>query len=247
MKSKAALTRENSAASPTETSSTSPTPLNRSAATGRTPSPPAWSINSAIAFSRPRLSLPSASYPGCTSADLSACPAQLALRQRKQRRSGLRRELRIPSGPHRQGDPGPEQCELVARQPHAFSLGVNSTSRNRLSSAYPRYNGVLNYQSFSDFVQNGSSGDAYLNLADGNPAIPFTEPDVAAYFQDDWKVTPNFTAHIGLRWEYFGQALNELHEQTVARESNPATAFWNPSLPLAARTVPAVDELLQGV
>ena len=54
-------------------------------------------------------------------------------------------------------------------------------------------------------------------------------------------MTPNFTAHIGLRWEFYGQTVNLLHNETVARETNPATAFWDMSLPLSVRTVPYVQ------
>jgi hypothetical protein len=41
-----------------------------------------------------------------------------------------------------------------------------------------------------------------------------------------------------LRYEYSGQPINLLNEITTARESNPATAIWNTSLPLSARTYP---------
>lgn len=102
----------------------------------------------------------------------------------------------------------------------------------------PLYNGLLLYGTFSNFMQDSG----LLDIADGNPVIPFTEPDLAFYFQDDWHLTPSFTAHLGLRWEYFGQAVNLLHNETVTRESNPSTAFWDSTLPLADRTVPKVNQ-----
>jgi hypothetical protein len=101
----------------------------------------------------------------------------------------------------------------------------------------PLYNGSGSFGTLDDFVhQNGN-----FLLATGNPILPFTESDFALYFQDDWKVSPSLTLNLGLRWEFFGQAINELHRLTVARESNPTTAIWDPSLPLADRTTPAVN------
>jgi hypothetical protein len=102
----------------------------------------------------------------------------------------------------------------------------------------PLYNGEFLYSDLSSFMQDSGA----LLLADGNPVIPFTEPDTGLYVQDDWKIAPTFTAHIGVRWEFFSQAINKLHDETVARESNASAAFWDTSLPLAVRTVPSVAQ-----
>jgi hypothetical protein len=106
------------------------------------------------------------------------------------------------------------------------------------------YNGQLNVGTLSNLAQNGPGGTstAFAELANGSPTIPFSEPDVAAYFQDDWKATPSLTLHLGVRWEFFGQAVNKLHDETVARESNPSTAIWPTSLPLADRTTATAEQ-----
>lgn len=121
---------------------------------------------------------------------------------------------------------------------HTVLFGGEFDYQNSPNVFLPLYNGEYLYNDFQSFIQDSGS----LLLANGNPVIPFTEPDAAGYLQDDWKVTPTFTAHIGMRWEYFGQAVNKLHNETVARESNASTAFWDTSLPLADRTVGAVNE-----
>lgn len=113
------------------------------------------------------------------------------------------------------------------------------------------YGGTYTFNDFNNFMQDAPAAgqpasDAELALADGNFTTKYTETDVATYIQDDWKIKPTMTLHIGLRWEYFGPSSNVLHAQSVAREFNPATAFWDTSLPLSARTVPAVQQYYKG-
>lgn len=89
---------------------------------------------------------------------------------------------------------------------------------------------------FSGMLQ----GVGYLSLANGKTVLPYTEKDFAVYGEDDWKVTQSLTVNVGLRYEYFGQAINLLHTESVAQQSgkNP---FWSTTLPLSATTYPSVN------
>ena len=131
---------------------------------------------------------------------------------------------------------------------HTFLFGGEFDYQNTPIIGLFYYNGEPFYGTLSNLTgaQNAQlppGASSYSFLADGNLSVPFTEPDIAAYFQDDWKALPTLTLHLGVRWEFFGQAVNSLHNETVTRESNASTAFWNTALPLSDRTVNQVAQV----
>ena len=120
---------------------------------------------------------------------------------------------------------------------HSILFGGEYDKQNSPNGFLPNYNGTYTYPNIGGVV----GGSATLNIVNGSYTIPFQESDYALYFQDDYKVTPDLTLNLGMRWEFFGQAVNLLHDETVKRESNPATALWDQTLPLSSRTFPSTQ------
>ncbi len=128
---------------------------------------------------------------------------------------------------------------------HAITFGGEFDYTNSPNTFLPNSSGVFSYDTMNNFI-NGDcttpgSTNCSVTLAIGNPVIPFKEDDFALYFQDDWKVTPSLTLNLGFRYEFFQQAINLLHRESVANQtgSNPP---WNTSLPLSATTFPNIPD-----
>jgi hypothetical protein len=126
----------------------------------------------------------------------------------------------------------------------------NFTPGAAINAANPK--GVpFNLGSCGSACDNGLTGFlegiGQLTLAEGSPTIPFKEKDFDLYFQDNFKITKNFMLNLGLRYEFFGQAINFLSNETVRRQQNPKTAFWDTTLPLSATTIPSLPNYLRNI
>ena len=185
------------------------------------------------------------SYPNCLVTQIGNCPAQISFLGGNDD-VGFGENIIFPQGSTVKVTQIQNNAIWTGGR-HTILFGGEFDYQNAPDFGLFYYNSNLNYQTFTDYLQQGSSGAAYALIANGPSVAPFTEIDAAGYVQDDWKVSPSFTAHLGLRWEFFSQAVNLLNRETVARQSNPTTAFWNTSLPLSDTTDPPVANFYKGL
>jgi hypothetical protein len=99
----------------------------------------------------------------------------------------------------------------------------------------PTYNGSV--CGFSRFLADTPTS---LSLTDGPTAFSFKEWDMAFYAGDDWRIKDNLTLNLGVRWEYSSQAINLLHDLSVANQAG-SDPFWDPTLPASITTVPSIS------
>ena len=215
-----------------------------------------------VGYSRANFGFEAGTFPGCTRADINNCPTGISAGG-SNLAFGIQSNL--PQGRIINNYQFQDNASWVKGH-HSFKFGGEYGRQRSPNVFLPNINGTFTFSSstgtaggsqpacslflpasadrtattcgFSRFLANRGT----LSLTDGPKSFNFRENDLAFYFQDDWKVFDNLTLNMGLRWEYFQQAINLLHDLTVARESNPATAFFSTAVPLANRTIARTPE-----
>jgi outer membrane receptor protein involved in Fe transport len=105
------------------------------------------------------------------------------------------------------------------------------TAANTINSNLPDY---------SNFLANVFEPES-TQVAYGQSVLDFKENDVGLYVQDDWRLKDNLTLNLGLRWDWYQQAANVLHNLSLATQTGP-NHLWDPNLPLSLTTVPNLPE-----
>lgn len=131
---------------------------------------------------------------------------------------------------------------------HRLKMGLDFRSRKADLIFLPSVNGTYTFVAdtnaasptlgttgLSFFAQNNPTQAALTLGPIGSKLNDFQQ---YYFFQDDWKLLPNLTLNLGVRYENFGQPINTLNQTTLERESNPETAFYNTNVPIDSRIVP---------
>lgn len=108
-----------------------------------------------------------------------------------------------------------------------FEYGTNGTNGASRTGQLPT--------SFENFVL-GRPRD--IDFALGDPQKDIIQNNFFFFLQDDWRVRPNLTLNLGVRYELTTQPLNPLIDALNRREADASTALFDPAFPLSSRTLP---------
>ena len=128
----------------------------------------------------------------------------------------------------------------MTRGRHSLVFGAEYKHLVNKVPFLPSYQGAYTYSTTSALTRLLNNAPSAFSLTAGDPVVTYTENDQYYFIQDDFKLKPNLTLNLGVRYEYTGQPINQLHDITLARESGSPKAIFDPTLPISIRTIPFV-------
>lgn len=184
-----------------------------------------------FSYSRARSEFDGGAYPTCVLATSGLCPPQVLILDPGFLGAG--QSIAFPQGRIINVYEVQDNASWV-RGRHVMKFGGDYDKQRSPNYGLFEENGLFVYPDFNSFIANTP---LETQVAYGQSVLRFKENDVALYFQDDWRVKDNLTLNLGLRWEFYQQASNLLHDESVAQQNGP-NALWDKSLPANLTTVP---------
>jgi outer membrane receptor protein involved in Fe transport len=172
-------------------------------------------------------------FPTCLLANQGACPPQIAILDPTV--LGVGQFLVFPQGRIINVYEAQDNASFVHGK-HVMKWGGSYDRQRSPNFGLFEENGFFIYPDFNTFIQNTP---VQTQVAYGQNVLRFKENDVSLYFQDDWRLKDNLTVNLGVRWEFYQQAGNLLHDESVAQQKGP-NALWDKTLPLSLTTVPHI-------
>ncbi|PYY04859.1 MAG: hypothetical protein DMG69_28760 [Acidobacteria bacterium] len=191
-----------------------------------------------FSYSRARFFFEEGSVASCNDKTPLGCPADIVMRGSNPEDSG---SFGVASGFPQGRIINVYQVQdnlSLQKARHTLKFGGEYDKQRSPNVFLPNNNSIYFFRSFDALVANNP---VQTRITVGDPRLPFSEKDVAAYFQDDWRIKDNLTLNLGLRWEWNQQAVNLLHDRTVAVQAG-ANPLWDNTFPASETTVPSVPQ-----
>jgi outer membrane receptor protein involved in Fe transport len=187
-----------------------------------------------FSYSRANFGFQGGAFPNCLQTTINNCPTNVSFGDNT---APFGLSTNLPQGRVINVYQVQDNASLQAGK-HTIKMGGEWSKQRSPNVFLPDTNGQYAYADFNSYLAGTPS---QVTFASGNPTLRFKENDLAFYVQDDWRIKDNLTLNLGLRWEWFQQAVNLLNDLTVAQQtgSNP---FWDPTLPLDRTTVRRVPQ-----
>ena len=186
-----------------------------------------------FSYARSVIAFDGGAFPTCVLATSGLCPPQISFNDTTV--APLGQSFFFPQGRLINVYQVQDNASMVHGR-HVMKWGGEYDKQRSPSYGLFNENGVFLFDTFDDFIAN-TPHNFTTTVAYGQPVLRFKENDVGLYFQDDWRIKDNLTLNLGLRWDWYQQASNVLHDESVATQTGP-NHLWDQTLPLSLTTVP---------